>query len=249
MKTDLITSILNKSVKTEAQAGPPGPVEPIGPVHMVCQLPDVLTHQATVGDNFSFPVHVAFRHMDGFPYLPHIKIRSSVYVNPTNPLEPNDGDCGDGNNPYVRRISPCTFESNLTEENFPHNGAGWRVHTRNVNFELGPDCVPYDLGYPYFTLAWKMEAFFDTFPPPPPGEDPRIVDTVIVIIQDGLPGGAPYIPGMGYGRPATAMNSWELLPSCANTPEDPRIGIKPMRPERKSDPLSPGGDGGGFGGG
>ena len=235
-----ITEILNKSAKTEAQTIPGNPdYEPVGPIEMVCQLPDVLSFDATVGQNFSFPVYVAFRHMgDDFPYLPHIKIRSSVYVNPANPLDPNDGDCGDGNNPFVRRTSPCTFESNLTEDNFPHNGAGWRVHKRDVNFELGPDCVPYDLGFPYFTLAWKMEAFFDTYPPPLPGEDPRFVDTRIIVLQKDRPFG-PYFLGMGYDKPATTMNSWKLLPSCPNTPDDPRIGIKPMRPTtREFDPLS-----------
>ena len=86
-----------------------------------------------------------------------------------------------------------------------------------------------------------MEAFFDTYPPPLPGEDPRFVDTRIFVFQDGLPSGSPYILGMGYDRPATVMNSWKLLPSCPNTPDDPRIGIKPMRPTRRpSDPLSPG---------
>jgi len=244
---DKLVKILNKSAKTEAQGGPGGPYVPYGPVYMVCVLPDSLSADTIVkglgpaNTNFSFPVYVAWRHINGFPYLPYVNIKSSVYVNPKNPLEPDDSDCGD-NNSYVRRTSPCFFESGLIEENFPHNGAGWRVHKRDVNFEFGPETVPCNdqngSSTNWFNISWKMEAYRGTT---------EILDTAIIVMQKGLPNGATYFTAIGNGQPARTTTSWVLEPNCGATPKDYRLSDVPMRPEpgQRPDILSPGG--GGFG--
>ena len=237
MKKDLLLKTLNKAEKefekNQAQTIPGNPPNPIDSIYMVCDLPDSLSFNAKVGESFSFPVYVAFRNMgEGYPYFPYVNIKSSVYVSPKDVQNPEDSDCGESN-PHVRRISPCTFESALVEENFPNNGAGWRVHKRDVNFELGPDCVPYG-SFRYFSLAWKMEAIVGSNPEIPE----NILSTRIVLLQKDAPG---QMVGIGEGRPAVAFQHWELLPSCPNTSDDPRIGIEPMRPTRRpADPLSPG---------